>query len=395
MQVSSMIRIDESLLHKRWVWWAIYVSFWTALGLSNAGQTYFGRVTHGIPMEWDKAILAGVSDWYVWAAFAPLIFQLVRRLPFTQRSWPYLLLMHGGVNLLISVVIAMVLVPVMGYCWCPGAGQPPQTFSAFFQTNLVHGIVGYLWVYWAILFVCQAYEYYRKYRERELRASHLETQLAQAQLQVLKMQLHPHFLFNTLNVISALMHQDVELADRMLDRLGTLLRATLENSGTNEVLFWQEVEFMQPYLEIEQARLGPRLQVHMSCDPELADALVPNLVWQPVVENAIRHGIAPRPRGGNLWLRARRLGDRLRLEVEDDGPGLPGTPEEAFGKGVGLSNTRARLQQLYGAEHHLEMRRGEKGGLLVRLEIPYREAPPENASHIHHMDSEQDLLNVG
>jgi signal transduction histidine kinase len=374
-----MIRVDESLFRKRWVWWAIYVSFWTALGLSNAGQSYFLRSIYGTRIEWGKMIFAGISDWYVWAAFAPVILWLVRRLPFTHRSWLYLLLMHGGVNLLVSVVISTLLVPVMRFCWCPDAGRPPESFLAFFQLNLIRTIVSNLWVYWAILFVCQAYEYYRKYRERELRASNLEAQLAQAQLQVLKMQLHPHFLFNTLNAISALMHQDVELADRMLDRLGTLLRSTLENAGDDEVPFWQEVEFMQPYLEIEQARLGSRLHVHMSCDPALTEALVPNFMWQPVVENAIRHGIAPRPQGGHLYLRAQRLGERVRLEVEDDGPGLPGTPEEALGKGVGLSNTRARLQQLYGAEHSLELRRGEKGGLLVRLEIPYREATPEPA----------------
>src|SRR5262249_36052627 len=151
----------------------------------------------------------------------------------------------------------------------------------------------------------------------------------------------PHFLFNTLHTISALMHQDVELADRMLTRLADLLRLTLDNAGLQEVPLQQELEFIQPYLEIEQARLGSRLQVQMEIDPETRDATVPNLVLQPLVENAIRHGIAPRPEGGRLAIRTRRTPEHLQLEVADDGPGLP-DPDEGVPcrEGFGLKNTR-------------------------------------------------------
>jgi LytS/YehU family sensor histidine kinase len=176
------------------------------------------------------------------------------------------------------------------------------------------------------------------------------------------------------------MHQDVELADRMVARLGELLRLTLESAGHQEVPLRQELEFIKPYLEIQQARLGSRLRVEVGVDPAVMDAAVPNLLLQPLVENAIRHGVAPRPEGGRIEVRARREGDLLRLEVRDDGPGLPGKP---CGEGVGLANTRARLQQLYGDFHRLTLANGAPAGLVVTLDLPYREpaaAPAEEAS---------------
>jgi LytS/YehU family sensor histidine kinase len=239
-------------------------------------------------------------------------------------------------------------------------------FIAKFHQNLMF--------YAAILAVSQGVDYYRKYRERELRASQLEARLAQTRLQVLKMQLHPHFLFNTLNAISALIHQDVDLADRMVARLGDLLRSTLESADTQEVSLRQELDFIQPYLEIEQARLGPRLTVRLEIDPHALDAAVPNLVLQPLVENAIRHGIAPRAEPGRIEIRARRDDGQLCLQVRDDGPGLPPDPAAPFKEGIGLANTRARLQQLYGAAHRFELCNGPGRGLGVTITIPFREA---------------------
>src|SRR5260370_14803796 len=171
-----------------------------------------------------------------------------------------------------------------------------------------------MWVYWAIVRMCHSYEYYRKYQEREQRAVQLEHQLTQAELQVLKMQLHPHFLFNTLNAISALMHKDVELADTMVARLGELLRSSLETIGTQEVPLRKELEFIQPYLEIEQARLRERLRVKMDIEPEAMDLQVPNMILQPLVENAIRHGIAPFSKRGQMEITARREDGKLRLQ---------------------------------------------------------------------------------
>jgi LytS/YehU family sensor histidine kinase len=230
-------------------------------------------------------------------------------------------------------------------------------------------------------------QYYRQFRDRELKATRLEGKLAQAQLQVLKMQLHPHFLFNTLNAISALLHKDAESADVMIARLGELLRTTLENVGTQEIPLRQELEFIQPYLEIEKARLGDRLQVEMHIDPEAMDAAVPNLVLQPIVENAIRHGIAPYAEKGRIDIRARRESGILRMEVEDNGPGLSFEQQVNFRPGVGITNTRARLQQLYGLDHQFEMKNGASRGLTVTLVIPARESMPLENGHANGLAS--------
>jgi LytS/YehU family sensor histidine kinase len=219
-------------------------------------------------------------------------------------------------------------------------------------------------------------DYYRKYREREKRATQLEAQLVQAQLQALKMQLHPHFLFNTLHSISALLHEDAEAADRMIARLGEFLRLTLEDTGQQEVTLQKELEFLKCYLDIERIRFQDRLTVRYDIDPETLDALVPNLMWQPIVENAIRHGIAPRSGAGCIELRSKRLGPKLQLQVKDDGPGLRNEPGSGgdLNEGVGLANTRNRLRQLYGRNHWLGLCNGLDKGLVVTLEIPFKQA---------------------
>ena len=188
------------------------------------------------------------------------------------------------------------------------------------------------------------------------------------------MQLNPHFLFNTLNTISSLMHKDVEAADRMLARLSDLLRYALESTDAQEVPLRQELDFLGGYLEIQQARFGERLTVDREIDPVTLDARVPNLLLQPMVENAIQHGIAPHARPGRIVLRARRHDGRLDLEVEDNGGGLPAG--ESLVEGVGISNTRARLQQLYGADHRFLLDKAPGGGLLVKILIPWNEAAP-------------------
>src|SRR5262249_40591374 len=199
----------------------------------------------------------------------------------------------------------------------------------------------------------------------ELKASQLEARLAQAQLQALKMQLHPHFLFNTLHAISALMRKDVEEADRMITRLSDLLRLTLENVGAQEATLRQELEILGRYLEIEQRRFGDRLQVKMEIEPETLDARAPNLILQPLVENAIRHGIAPRSAPGLIEIRASRAGDKLELQVRDNGVGLPTDHREPIKEGVGLANTRARLEQLYGAAYRFEVNNFYRCGMIV------------------------------
>src|SRR5207248_259251 len=194
-----------------------------------------------------------------------------------------------------------------------------------------------LLVYCIIVLISHAAVYYQRYREGELRAS-------QAQLQALKMQLHPHFLFNTLHSISALVHRDPEAADKMIARLGDFLRLTLDASATQEVPLRRELEFLNCYLDIERVRFSDRLTTSIEVDPRVLDCRVPNLILQPLVENAIRHGVSQRTAPGHVRVSAERLGDALRLEVSDNGSGLSQQPpaRPAGSGGVGLSNTRAR-----------------------------------------------------
>jgi two-component system LytT family sensor kinase len=224
-------------------------------------------------------------------------------------------------------------------------------------------------IYWGIVIAQHAFGYYWKLHEREIQTAELETRLTGARLQALQMQLNPHFLFNTLNAISSLMHKDVEAADRMIAQLSDLLRYTLESTGEQEVSLRQELDFLDRYLQIQQARFGDRLTVNRKIALETLDGRVPNLILQPLVENALQHGIAPHARSGRIELRAQRQGDRLQLEVQDNGGGL--SKQKPSREGVGLANTRARLQQLYGANQCLELADAEGGGVVVRVSVPW------------------------
>ncbi|HSS20403.1 MAG TPA: histidine kinase [Pyrinomonadaceae bacterium] len=225
--------------------------------------------------------------------------------------------------------------------------------------------------YWAILGIGYFFDYYQRYRERELTAARLETQLARAHLQVLMMQLHPHFLFNTLHTISSTMHRDIEVADNMITHLSDLLRITLENVGIPEVSLKQELEFVERYLEIEKSRFRERLEVDMRIDPATLDARVPNMLLQPLVENAIRHGIALYSTTGKIKIMASKESDMLKIEVQDNGRGLSEEPDWLTEKGVGLSNTRLRLQQLYSERHRFTVFNAPERGLVVRIVIPF------------------------
>ena len=226
--------------------------------------------------------------------------------------------------------------------------------------------------------------YYARYsRSQAVRRAQLETRLAEAQLQVLRLQLHPHFLFNTLHTISALMHKDLRAADRMLALLGDLLRDSFEKVGAQEVSLKQELGFLERYLEIERTRFRDRLTIHLDVDPETLDAEIPNLLLQPLVENAIRHGIGKRQDAGRIDIVARRKSERLDVRIRDDGPGLTEAPEVALRGGVGLANTADRLQQLYPNAHTFDLHNRPEGGLEVALEIPFkvhREPPPASTT---------------
>jgi len=242
---------------------------------------------------------------------------------------------------------------------------------ALFRDNPATALVAGVLIYGLFVAVYYAIDNYRRFRERELRSAQLEAQLARAELQLLGMRLHPHLLFNTIHSISALMHRDVEAADRMMGALGDLLRAVLRSAEAQEVSLAEELRLLGRYVDVMQIRFGGRLRVIFDIDPGAHEALVPCLLLQPVVENAILHGIAPTSTAGWVEIRARREDGSLRLTVRDDGPGVPDPPARPR-EGIGLSSTRARLRQLYGAAHRFELANHPSGGAQVTISVPFR-----------------------
>jgi sensor histidine kinase YesM len=368
---------------RRWLPYLLGLAVWTLLGLFLASQAhlllwaarYAREDLLRAPQEasWWELLRLQLAEAYLWAGLAILVFWLGSRFPLDKKCW----LRNGLAHVLASLVFAVIetgLSVAVNHLLRQEIMKPTFSWKIlqfFFLAKLHQNVI----IYWVILAVSQGIAYYRKYRDRELQASQLEARLAQTRLQALKMQLQPHFLFNTLNAISALIHQDVELADRMIARLGDLLRSTLENADVQLVPLQQELDFIGPYLEIEKARLGPRLTVDMKIDPETRSAHVPNLLLQPLVENAIRHGIAPRSEPGRIEIQAHRAAGQLHLQVSDDGPGLANGSGAPFKEGIGLANTRARLAQLYGETHQFTLTNGAGRGLTVAITIPFQNGP--------------------
>ena len=351
------------LLTRQWLKWPLGLAFWTLIGLSFAFQFYISSAKAGLDVSWKQAVSYALGDWYVFALLSIPVIWLAGRFQFGAGERAKSLVVHLPCSVIFSLAY-MVL-----RAWI-GTWQSEASFAEAFQPLLVKTWHFNLLIYWVIVTVSFAFDYYGKFRERELRTAELEKSLAQAKLQALQMQLNPHFLFNSLHSISSLMHQDVEAADRMIVRLSDLLRAALDNSDMQEVTLDKELEFLKRYLEIEQIRFGKRLTVQMDIAPDTLDAQVPNLILQPLVENAIRHGIEPHAKPGRIELRSKRDGNVLTLEVCDNGAGMP--PNQAVVENVGLSNTRARLEALHADAHKLELLTAPGSGVLVRMTIPFR-----------------------
>jgi signal transduction histidine kinase len=351
--------------------WGLAFVFWTLIGLSFASQFYLSSFKAGRPVSWGQAVTWSLGDWYVWALLSVPIIYLARRFRFDDVRWVRSVVIHLGASAVCSLVY-MLLRAWLGQVQSRISGVP-VTFADAFNPLVVKTVHFNLLIYWVIVSVSHSFAYYRQFQERALRASELEKRLAQAKLQALQMQLNPHFLFNTLNAIASLMHLDVKAADRMIIRLADLLRYALESTDAHEVPLRQELSFLDRYLEIEKTRFGKRLTVRLDIQPETLDALVPNLILQPLVENAIRHGVEKRSKPGSIELFARRTDGRLRIELRNNGPGLPDEPPRRTG--IGLANTRARLRELYGDTHTFDLRNGADGGVVVDLSFPFREAP--------------------
>ena len=377
--------MDELVTKRRWwqSFWAragLVFGIWTVIGLIFSLQWYFAAYRSEQPVQWGRALYVQMSWGYLWALATPLVLWLVRRFPIEKHHWRRSVLVHLLASTLLSFASGIAGHLLLALKYGASLGRPYQ-----FQNSLRFAVNNYtegMGIYLLIALLAYAYSYYHRYRQGELRATRLEAQLSQAQLLALKMQLHPHFLFNTLHSISALLNKDTEGARKMISRLGDFLRLTLENDGTQEVTLKQEMEFLRCYLEIERIRFQDRLTTRVHVDPDALDTHVPNLILQPIVENAIRHGVAPRSTPGEIEIRAKLEDGLLRIRIRDNGPGLPmnRSTESLFKKGLGLANTQTRLNRLYGAHHRFEIANDPAGGLAVTLEIP---SARENGAATH------------
>ena len=373
------------------LWLSLFVvasllGYFDALGSYTAAYSPTTRIHY---LKWEVALWWDLAKWNLWVLLSPLVLRLGKRFRIDQRSLlrsiPVYISVGVGVALLHSTLLIIIHFPdTVGL-------RSFLTYRYFvLMSDFLIGIV----ICALILASGHALAYYKQARKGELLAAQLQTQLAQAQLQALKMQLHPHFLFNALHSISANL-RDTESARSMIARLGDFLRLTLQNAGTQEVSLKQELEFLHCYLDIEQARFRERLTVQVECEPETWDARVPNLILQPNVENAIKHGIAPRREAGRIDVRARRLNGHLQVQIQDNGRGLQNprgkqnsqngealnmAASETFTPGVGLATTRARLERLYPAAHRLEFHNAPEGGLVVTLEVPFETCTSERTN---------------
>jgi two-component system LytT family sensor kinase len=313
-------------------------------------------------------VLINIAMWTGFALWTPAIFWLGRRFRFDRHGWRRAIAVHIPASFLIFATHLTIIGILRFYLQSLRGGSPDLAntiFDAFFRS-----VDQVLPVYWAMIGLQHAMDYYGQVRAKEVRSAHLETRLMESQLQALQHQLQPHFLFNTLHAISTLVHRDPDKADLMIERLSELLRLTLRKVGQQEVELAEELEYLQAYLDIEQVHFGDRLRIEYRIDAGAMDAMVPTLILQPLVENSIRHGLEPMLRAGTLTIEAQADGDTLWLRVRDNGSGLPKNWKRR--EGVGLSNTRSRLDRLYGEQAAVTMRENPGGGVLVDLYIPLR-----------------------
>jgi two-component system, LytTR family, sensor kinase len=344
--------------------WALILAAWTLIVLTFSVQAYVFAVARGRPDNFWHEFLTASSDWYIWAALTPLVFFLCRRFRITSKTWRSAVPLHLVAGVVLSFLQLAIQVR-LNFIVNAGYTMPYWRVIYFFATFKGH--INLL-TYWVIVALNHGIYYYEQSRARELAWARLETDLANAQLQVLNMQLHPHFLFNTLHSISTLISEDPETARQMVLKLSELLRASLNKIEQPAVPLQQELELLECYISIEQTRFKDRLTIEREIDPNTLACEVPTMILQPLVENAIRHGIGKHRQADRISIVVRRSNGRLLLEVQNRiGSVENGGPAP---RGIGLSNTRARLEQLYSNHHSFEITNRDGGGVAVTLTLP-------------------------
>jgi signal transduction histidine kinase len=336
---------------------AAVLAAFTILAIAFTGQVWLDYAYARVPVSWGQAFAISALDWYLWALLAPPVMWIGGRVPFRRGRMARAIAVHLPASIALgSVKIAFQALLTSTVF---GVSRQPTSFLKIYVTLLT---------YWALLGVAAFAREYAQRRERDRHAADLQTALARATLDALKMRLQPHFLFNTLNSISALMREDVEAADVMLTRLADLLRMTLDRADDQEVPLKDELDFVEKYLDIQRVRFGERLTVRVEVDPHTLPLAVPSLALQPLVENALQHGASRRTGPATVVVRTMKRDATLIVEIEDDGPGPPAVPAS----GHGLDTTRARLRHLHGDRASLTLAPGAMGGALARLSLPAR-----------------------
>lgn len=366
---------------------------WGFVGLFYFSQSLIQSVLRHDPTPWWHTLVAWMVGVAAGALATPATLWMGHRFPLKRGSWIGPAIVHLTFSIGFGIAqIALQSLILPRFHVFPAIMKDPISTFVFL---LVIGFHQTIITYWTILALQAGWDYYQRFLERgreaarlQLRASELQSQLAQAQLGALKAQLQPHFLFNTLNAIMTLVRQEKgRQAERMLGLLADLLRCVLDDIDAQEVSLRRELEYLRLYLSIEEVRFEDRLRVEVSADPGILDALVPHMCLQPLVENAIRHGLGASSGASRIAIRARREAGQLALSVEDDGPGLP-APGAAGTPGIGLANTRARLARLYGDNAILAIADVAPHGVLATVRLPYREAaesiPTEGTAYAFH-----------
>ena len=361
--------------------WILILCAWTIVGLLFTVREIVVASVHGGHVNW---VIVGVIElvyWNVWAACTPLVVALAKRFPLTGQRFVSHMAIHTVTSFMMAPLgsvtayfLSRGLLGLLFRMTDPGALRLLSTFTVSVLSMSFTGIL----TYWLVVGLYQSVHFYQAAMERQTIAAQLETQLSHAELENLKSQLHPHFLFNSLHTIGVLMQEDVEAASHLLVSLGDLLRMALERRE-NEITLRSELEFVGKYLEIEQTRFHDRLKVRMDVPPDLLGVYVPSLALQPLVENAIKHGISVDSAAGRLEIAAQRNNGRVSLRVRDDGPGL--APGSRLRFGVGLTNVQSRLKQLYGEESSLELTRGDGRGCEAIITIPLRSSHEDASPH--------------
>jgi hypothetical protein len=350
---------------RRFLQWTLIFAAWTLIVVTFSVQAYVFAVARGRPDNFWHEFLVASTDWYIWAALTPLVLFFCRRLRITTDNWLSAVPAHLAVGIVISFLQLAIQVR-LNYIVNPGYKMTYWRVLYFFATFKGH--INLL-TYWVIVALNHGFYYYEQSRTRELAWSRMETDLANAQLQVLNMQLHPHFLFNTLHSISTLISEDPQAARQMVLKLSDLLRASLNKIDQPAVPLQEELELLGCYISIEQTRFKDRLTVEKEIDSTALTCEVPTMILQPLLENAVRYGIGKHRQADLISIVAQRVNGRLLLEVRNR---IGSVENGGFtaARGIGLRNTRARLEQLYSSHQSFEIANREGGGVIVKLSLP-------------------------